>query len=91
MSDGEEEELRPPRTPEQWEPLTGEEDRVDKTTGKANSDLEGAVKIRFCKLIARQQVTRWSKSGKSIKEHKNMNTHELCSMILDSTKANFPD
>jgi hypothetical protein len=65
MSDGEEEELRPQRTPEPWEALTDEEDRVDENTVKEDSDLEGAVKIRFRRLITWQQVARWSKSGKS--------------------------
>ena len=65
MSDGEEEDLRPPRTPEPWEALTDEEDRVEENTEKEDSDLEGAVKIRFRRLIAWQQVARWSKTGKS--------------------------
>ena len=42
MSYGKEEELRPPRTPEQWEALTDKEDRIDETTGNDDSDLEGA-------------------------------------------------
>ncbi len=63
MSDGEEEELRPPRTPEPWEALTDEEDRVEENTEKEDSVLEGAVKIRF--RIDWQQVARWSKSEKS--------------------------
>ena len=65
MSDGEEEDLRPPRTPEQWEALTDEENRVEENTENEDSDLEGAVKIRFRRLITWQQVARWSKSGKS--------------------------
>ena len=64
-SNGEEEELRPPRTPEPWEALTDEEDRVEENTEKADSDLAGTVKIRFRRLIAWQQVARLSKSGKS--------------------------
>jgi len=47
MSDGEEEELRPPSTPEQWKALTDEEDRVEENTENNDSDLEGAEKIRF--------------------------------------------
>ncbi len=52
MSDGEEEELRPPRTPEQWQALTDVEDRVEENTENDDSDLEGAEKIRFRRLIA---------------------------------------
>jgi len=65
MSDGEEEELRPPSTPEQWKALTDEEDRVEENTENNDSDLEGAEKIRFRRLIAWQQIARWSSSGKS--------------------------
>ncbi len=65
MSDGAEEELRPPRTPEHWEALTDEEDRVEENTGIDDSDLEGAEQIRFRRLIAWQQIARWTKSGKS--------------------------
>ncbi len=68
MSDGEEEELRPPRTPEPWEALTDEENQVEENTEKINSDLEGAEKIRFRKLIAWQQIARWTKTGKSLKD-----------------------
>ena len=62
MSDGEEEELRPPSTPEQWKALTDEEDRVEENN---DSDLEGGKKIRFRRLIAWQQIARWTSSGKS--------------------------
>ncbi len=62
-SDGKKDELRPPRTPEQWKALTDEEDRVEETTENDDSDLEGAQKIRF--LIAWQTFARWTKSGKS--------------------------
>ena len=64
MSDGEEEDFRPPRTPETWEALTDEEDRVEENTENNDSDLEGAEKIRFRRLIAWQQIARWSSSGK---------------------------
>jgi hypothetical protein len=47
MSGGEEEKLRPPRTPERWEVLIDEEDRVEENTERENSDLEGAVKSYF--------------------------------------------
>ena len=60
MSDGEEEELRPPSTPEQWKALTDEEDRVEENTENNDSELEGAEKIRFRRLIAWQQVARCS-------------------------------
>jgi hypothetical protein len=43
MSDGEEDVWRPPRTPEPWEALTDEEDRVEENTENKDSDLEGAV------------------------------------------------
>ena len=65
MSDGEEEELRPPRHPEQWKALTDEEDRVEENTENDDSDLEGAEKIRFRRLIAWQQIARWTKSEKT--------------------------
>ena len=56
MSYGKEEELRPPRTPETWEALTDEEDRVEENTENNDSELEGAEKIRFRRLIAWQQI-----------------------------------
>ncbi len=56
---------RPPRTPEPWEALTDEEDRVEENTGNDDSDLEGAEKIRFSRLIAWQQIARWTKTEKS--------------------------
>jgi len=65
MSYGEEEDFRPPRTPETWEALTDEEDRVEENTENNDSDLEGAEKIRFRRLIAWQQIARWTSSGKS--------------------------
>ena len=65
MSYGKEEELRPLRIPETWEALTDEEDRVEEKTEKEDSELEGAEKIRFRRLIAWQQIARWTKSGKS--------------------------
>jgi hypothetical protein len=65
MSDGEEEDLRPPRTPEPWEALSDEEDRVEENTENEDSDLEGAVKIKFRKHFPWQQIARWSKTGKS--------------------------
>ncbi len=67
MSDGEEEELRPPRTPEQWEASTDEEDRVEENTEIDDSELEGAEKIKFRRLIAWQQIARWPLSGNSEK------------------------
>jgi hypothetical protein len=65
MSDGEEDDFRPPRTPEPWEALTDEEDRVEENTEKEDSDLEGAVKIKFRKHWPWKQIARWSKPGKS--------------------------
>ncbi len=65
MSYGEEEDFRPPRTSETWEALSDEEDRVEENMENNDSDLEGAEKIRFCRLIAWQQIARWTSSGKS--------------------------
>jgi hypothetical protein len=45
--------------------LTDEEDRVEENTENNDSDLEGAEKIRFRRLIAWQQIARWTSSGKS--------------------------
>ena len=64
MSYGKEEELRPPRTPETCEALTDEEDRVEENTENNDSELEGAEKIRFRRLIAWQQIAPWTSSGK---------------------------
>ncbi len=64
ISVGEEEEFRPPRTPEQWKTLTDEEDRVEENTENDDSGLDGAEKIRFRRLFAWQQFARWTKSGK---------------------------
>ncbi len=58
MSDREEEELRPPSTPEQWKALTDEEDRVEENMENNDSDLEGSEKLRFRRLIAWQQIAR---------------------------------
>ena len=65
MSDGDEVDFRPPRTPERWEALTDEEDRVEENTENEDSELEGAVKIKFRKHIPWKQIARWSKPGKS--------------------------
>ncbi len=46
-------------------PLTDEEDRIEETTGNDDSDLEGAEKIRFHRLIVWQQIARWTTSGES--------------------------
>ncbi len=57
--------MRLPSTPDQWKALTDEEDRVEENTENNDSDLDGAVKIRFRRLIAWQQIARWTTSGKS--------------------------
>ncbi len=53
MSDGEEEDFRPPRTPEPWEALTDEEDRVEENawqqvarwskSGKSEEDVQALI------------------------------------------------
>ncbi len=65
MSYREEEDLRPPHTPKRWEALTDEKDWVEAYTENEDSGFEGAEKIRFCKLIPKKQVARWTKTGKS--------------------------
>ena len=57
--------MRPPHTPEQWKALTDGDDRVEENTENNDSDLEDAEKIRFRRLIAWQQIARWTSSGKS--------------------------
>jgi hypothetical protein len=68
MSDGEEEVLRPPCTPETWEALINEENQVEEKTEKEVSDLEDADKIRFRRLIPWNQIARWTKTGKSLED-----------------------
>jgi hypothetical protein len=60
MSDGEEEDSLPPRTPKRWEALTDEE---EENTEDEDSDLESALKIKFRKTIPWKQIARWNKTG----------------------------
>jgi hypothetical protein len=49
MSDGEKYESRPPRTPERWEALTDEEDRVKENMGNEKSYFLCIFRLRRCK------------------------------------------
>jgi hypothetical protein len=69
MSDGEEEDLRPPRTPEKWEALADEEDRVEENTEDEDPNLE----LRLEGAENKKQIARWTKMENSDEDDQFLN------------------